>query len=153
MMVPPKFVGFAKRHIIKADNEAWKFLETTASTYPLAVDNSGSDLMARVLWMTDIYSSCGLCHIKATGHRYFEAKWMRKLQRMPVNVQHRKLPKLIAEFHPVITVFDPIPIERPSRPPTNRRTETIKSTFGHYIGSSLIDGRFITLFLGFMFLL
>ena len=98
--------------------------------------------MARVLWMTDIYSSCGLCHIKATGRRYFEAKWIRTLQRMPVNVQHRKLPMLIAEFHPVITVFDPIPIERPSRPPTDRRFETTKCSFGHYIGSSFIDGHF-----------
>jgi len=141
MKVPSKDLLF-NRVRPKSTNtgyDVWKVPKNNANIYPL--DFAVCFYYARVLWMTDTNSSCGLCHIKSSDGRYFEAKWLRMV-RYEFVIINKKCTKLMKP--PAITVFDPIPIGKPSGsgPPTDRRTDSTKSIFGHYIGSSFIDGLF-----------
>jgi len=142
MSAPSKNMKFQDaRPTQTCNNEGWAMMIRNYRRFPLAIDhNEGTgSLMARVLWMTDINRACGLCHLKTSGRQYFEAKWMREVE-----------PRYVKSA-PMIKIFDPVLIERPSGAPKDRRSEP-KCTVGYYSGSSSTAGSFTDICHCFMLL-
>jgi len=134
MSAPSKNMKFEDaRPTFTCNNEGWAAMCRMNRRFPLAINCNGGTgvLFARVLWMTDIYRACGLCHIKTSGRQHFEAKWIREVE-----------PRYVKSA-PMIKIFDPVLIERSSSAPKDRRSDP-ECTVGYYSGSSSTAGNFYT---------